>query len=63
MGGLSRKSRNIQLKMKRERASKLRQLKRLYKKASAAERALLHDKAHRVAPYLGTGEAYLKDQL
>lgn len=60
MGGLSKRSRSLKLKMKRERHTKLRQLKSVYKKLAATERAAVLEKAHRIAPNLNA-EAYLKD--
>jgi hypothetical protein len=60
MGGLSNKSRSLKLKIKRERHTKLRQLKAAYKKMAAAERAAVIEKAHKIAPNLNV-EAYLKD--
>lgn len=61
MGGLSRKSQSIQLKMKRKRQIKLRQLKTAYRKMAAAERAIIIQKAHTIAPFSNT-EAYLKSE-
>jgi hypothetical protein len=60
MGGLSKKSRSLKLKIKRERNTKLRHLKAVYKKLAAAERAAVIDKAHKIAPNLNV-EAYLKN--
>jgi len=60
MGGLSKKSLNLQLRIKRQRSAKLRQLKRLYKKATSAERAALAQKAQKIAPYM-RAETYLKE--
>lgn len=60
MGGLSKKSRSLKLKMKRERHSKLRQLKASYKKLAASERAMIIKKAQSISPGLNV-EAYLKD--
>jgi hypothetical protein len=60
MGGLSKKSRSLKLKIKRKRHNKLRQLRASYKKLAAAERATIIKKAQGIAPGLNV-EAYLKD--
>ena len=59
MGGLSKRSRSLALKMQRKRRVKLRELKGVYKKVAAAERSAVVAKAHAIAPH-SNALAYLE---